>query len=48
MFDSLAEQMRNDERVQVSSLERAARWTVVAVLSLVIFGGLFFSVHFLQ
>jgi len=48
MFDSLAEQIRHDEHLQVSNLERAARWTAVAVLSLVIFGGLFFGVHFLQ
>ena len=48
MFDSLAEQMRNDERVQTSNFERTVRWMTVAVLSLVIFGGLFFGVHYLQ
>jgi hypothetical protein len=47
MFDSLAEQIRHDERVQVGNVERAVRWTAVAVLSLTIFGGLFFGVHFL-
>jgi hypothetical protein len=48
MFDSLAEQIRHDEHLQVSNLERAARWTVVAVLSLVIFGGVLLGVQFLQ
>jgi hypothetical protein len=48
MFDSLAEQMRNDDHAQVSNLERTMRWTAVTVLSLVIFGGIFFGVQFLQ
>lgn len=48
MFDSLAEQMRHDDHLEVSNLERAVRWTAVAVLSLVIFGSLFVGVHFLQ
>ena len=48
MFDSLAEQIRHDDHVQVSNLERTMRWTAVAVLSLVIFGGIFFGVQFLQ
>jgi hypothetical protein len=48
MFDSLAEQIRNDEHLQVSNFERAVRWTAVAVLSVVIFGGILFGVQFLQ
>ena len=48
MFDSLAEQMRHDDHVQVSNFERAVRWTAVAVLSLVIFGGILFGMQFLQ
>lgn len=48
MFDSLAEQMRHDDHVQVGNFERAMRWTAVAVLSLAIFGGILFGVQFLQ
>jgi hypothetical protein len=48
MFDSLAEQIRHDEHVQVSNMERAVRWTAVAVVSLVVFGGIFYGVQFLQ
>jgi hypothetical protein len=48
MFDSLAEQIRNDEHLQISNLERGARWAAVAVLSVVIFGGVLFGVQFLQ
>lgn len=48
MFDSLAEQIRHDEHVQVSNLERGMRWAAVAVLSVAIFGGVLFGVQFLQ
>ena len=48
MFDSLAEQMRRDDHREVSNMERAIRWTTVVVLSLVVFGGIFAGVNFLQ
>ncbi|HUI81488.1 MAG TPA: hypothetical protein VLY24_26365 [Bryobacteraceae bacterium] len=48
MFDSLAEQMRRDDHLEISNMERAIRWTAVVVLSLAIFGGIFVGVHFLQ
>ena len=48
MFDCLADQIRNDEHVQVSNAERYARWFAVAVVSVVVFGGLFLSIHWLQ
>jgi hypothetical protein len=48
MFDCLADQIRNDEHVQVSNAERYTRWFAVAVVSVVVFGGLFLSIHWLQ
>ena len=48
MFDSLADQMRRDDHLEVTNMERAVRWTTVIVLSLVVFGGIFLGVHFLQ
>lgn len=48
MFDSLAEQIRQDEQGQVSSRERMIRWLAVAVLSILVFGGLYFGIQVLQ
>jgi hypothetical protein len=48
MFDSLADQMRQDEHLQVSNAERYARWAAVTVLSVVVFGGLYFGIQWLQ
>jgi hypothetical protein len=48
MFDSLAEQMKHDEQVQISSQERMVRWFAVAILSVVAFGGLYYGVQMLQ
>lgn len=48
MFDSLAEQIRHDEQEQVSHSERMIRWLAVAVLSIVVFGGLYFGIQVLQ
>ena len=48
MFDSLADRMREDEHQAVSNSERYLRWVAVAVISLVLFGGLYFGVRFLD
>ena len=48
MFESLAEQIRHDEQGQVSRLDRTIRWIAIAVLSVVIFGAIFYGVQFLQ
>jgi len=48
MFDSLADQIRQDERVQVSNPERVARWFAVAVLSVIVFGGLYLAIQWMQ
>lgn len=48
MFDSLADQIRHDEHEQVSSRERLVQWVVVAILSILVFGGLYFAVQMLQ
>jgi|307.fasta_scaffold1265456_2 hypothetical protein len=47
MFDCLADQIRHDEHVQVSNKERYARWLAVGVLSIVIFGGLYYAISLL-
>ena len=45
MFDSLADRMRADEQQQSTTRERAVRYTVVAILSLALFAGLYFVVR---
>lgn len=48
MFESLAEQIKHDEHLQVSNAERYTRWVAVAVLSVVIFGGLYYAIQLVQ
>ena len=46
MFDSLADRIREDE--QVSASQRYIKWAAIAVISVVLFGGLYFGVQFLN
>jgi hypothetical protein len=46
MFDSLADRIREDE--QVSASQRYIRWAAIIVISVVLFGGLYFGVSFLN
>ena len=46
MFDSLADRIREDE--QVTAGQRYLRWAAILVISLVLFGGLYFGVQFLN
>jgi hypothetical protein len=48
MFDSLDEQMKQDSRAQKSKKERVLEILAIAVLSVVIFAGLFFGVRLLE
>jgi len=48
MFDCLADQIRNDEHLQISNTERYVRWFAVALLSTGIFGGIYFGIQWLQ
>jgi hypothetical protein len=46
MFDSLADRIREDE--QLTASQRYIRWAAVLVISIVLFGGLYFGVRFMQ
>jgi hypothetical protein len=46
MFDSLADRIREDE--QLTASQRYIRWAAVLVISVVLFGGLYFGVEFMQ
>ena len=47
MFDTLDDQIKADERREISPKEKYIRWAVVAVSSLLLFGGLYYGVRFL-
>jgi len=48
MFDSLDEQMKMDEKREVSQTEKLVRWAVVAISSVLLFGGIYYGVRFLE
>jgi hypothetical protein len=45
MFDDLNERMRRDETTETTKLERFIRNAIIAVLSVFLFGGLYFLVQ---
>jgi hypothetical protein len=45
MFDSLADQMKHDEHEQINSKEKAIRYSIIAVLSVLLFVGLYMAVR---
>ena len=48
MFDSLDDQMKQDELKESSATERWLRWAAVAVVSVLLFGGLYYGVRMLE
>ena len=45
MFDSLADRMKEDLKQEVNTTERTIRMIVVIVVSVALFGGLYFVVR---
>ncbi len=48
MFDSLADRIKQDEKLEVNNTERAIRLVAVIVISVLLFGGLYFVVRLLE
>ena len=48
MFDSLDDQMKHDRKEEDTPKERVFKYLTIAVLSLVIFAGVFFGVRLLE
>jgi hypothetical protein len=48
MFDSLADRIREDEHQSVNNTERYLRYALILVVSVVLFGGLYIGVRFLE
>ena len=45
MFESLADRIREDEHQTESTAQRTIFWAVVLVVSVVVFGGLYFAIR---
>lgn len=45
MFDSLDDKIKHDNAVEISPRERIVKGVVVTVLSVLLFGGLYFAVR---
>ncbi len=48
MFDSLDETIKHDEEEQVSPKEKYLRWLAVAIVSVLVFGGLYIGVRLVE
>ncbi len=45
MFDSLADQIKHDEQGQTTNKERVVRYSIIGVLSVLLFAGLYIAVR---
>jgi len=48
MFDSLADRIKQDQNKEVNATERAVRLVAVILISVLIFGGLYFVIRVLE
>ena len=48
MFDSLADRIREDEHKEVNTTERVIKYVAVLVISVLVFGGLYYGVRMVQ
>jgi hypothetical protein len=47
MFTSLDEEMKHDDAMGASPRERAMKWGMIALASILLFGGLYFAIRLL-
>jgi hypothetical protein len=48
MFDSLADRMKEDDRQTTNRKELVIRYSAIIILSVVLFGGLYLGVQYLE
>jgi hypothetical protein len=48
MFESLDDQIKRDDQLETTTKERVVRWVAIAVVSVLVFAGVFFSVRMLE
>ena len=45
MFDSLADRIREDEHKETNTTQRVILWVAIAVVSVLVFGGLYYGIR---
>ena len=45
MFQSLSEQVKQNEARSATTQERAVKWAVIAIAAVTVFGGLYFAIQ---
>jgi len=48
MFDSLDEQIKSDQLKAVTNRERMLRWTLIILVSVILFGAVFLGLHMME
>ena len=48
MFDSLSDQMKHDDAETTKPLQRVIQWLAVAIIAVLLFGGLYLGIKMLQ
>ena len=48
MFESLSDHIKHDDELEVTPKQRILKWLAVALLSVALFGGLYFAVRVLE
>jgi hypothetical protein len=48
MFNSLDEQIKSDQLKAVTNRERMLRWTLIILVSVILFGAVFLSLHLIE
>jgi len=48
MFESLAERIKEDERGTVNNTQKTSFWVAIAVISGLVFAGLYFGMRMVQ
>jgi len=48
MFESLSDHIKHDDEVEVTPKQRIVKWLLIALLSVLLFGGLYFAVRVLE
>ena len=48
MFDSLADRIREDDHKETNTTQRVIFWVALTVISVVLFGGLYYGVRMLE
>lgn len=48
MFDTLDDRIKHDDQVEISTKERVVKGVAIAIISVLLFGGLYFAVRMLE